>query len=145
MQESDKNPGSTMTSESSTASSASGSDDGTAERPRFAIGHLGLSGADVEKLARFYVDIGMRPVVERPHMAIIELLGGTHIIISSGPAGGQQLDLIVDDIDEAHAVLATAGGAPGEIRDGSVHRSFVATDPEGNQLSIHSTHAIGPV
>ena len=95
--------------------------------------------------ASFYIEIGMRPVVTMGHMAIIELLGGTHIVISSGPAGGQQLDLIVDDIDETSAIVAAANGTPSEIRRGSPHSTFVATDPEGNQLTIHSTHAIGPV
>lgn len=33
------------------------------DRPRFAIGHVGLSAADVERLAGFYIGIGMRPVV----------------------------------------------------------------------------------
>ena len=115
------------------------------DRPRFAIGHLSLAAADVEALARFYVDIGMRPVMATSRMAIIELAGGTHIVFSAGPAGDQQLDLIVEDIDETHAVLAAAGGAPGEIRRGSPHDTFAAADPEGNRLVIHSTHAIGPV
>lgn len=119
--------------------------DEPAARPRFAIGHVGLSAGDVERLTAFYVDIGMRPVVSMGHMAILELLGGTHIIISTGSAGNQELDLIVDDIDETHGIIAAAGGDPSDIRRGSPHSSFVATDPEGNRLSIHSTHAIGPV
>lgn len=115
------------------------------ERPRFAIGHVGLAAGDVEQLSAFYVEIGMRPVVSMGHMAIIELAGGTHIVISAGEAGGQQLDLIVDDLDETHRVVAAAGGNPGEVRVGSPHSTFVASDPEGNRLTIHSTHAIGPV
>ena len=115
------------------------------ELPRFAIGHVGLSATDVDTLTNFYVEIGMRPVVNMGRMAIVELLGGTHLIISSGTAGNQKLDLIVDDVDETHAVLNAAGGRPTEIRRGSPHSTFVATDPEGNQLTIHSTHAIGPV
>jgi len=113
--------------------------------PRFAIGHLGLVAGDIKRLTDFYIEIGMRPVASFDHMAIIELLGGTHIVISSGEPGSQELDLIVNDVDEAHAVLAAAGGAPGEIRRGSPHSTFRATDPEGNRLTIHSTHAIGPV
>ena len=133
-----------MASNTTTDTSPSATDERT-DRPRFAIGHVSLAAADIEKLAGFYIEIGMRPVVNMGHMAIIELAGGTHIVISSGAAGGQQLDLIVDDIDEAHGILAAADGAPGEIRRGSPHSTFVATDPEGNRLTIHSTHAIGPV
>ena len=119
--------------------------DERAERPRFAIGHVGLSAGDVATLTDFYVDVGMRSVVSFDHMAIVELLGGTHIIFSAGESGGQHLDLIVDDIDETHAVLAAAGASPSEIRRGSPHDTFSATDPEGNRLTVHSTHAIGPV
>lgn len=113
--------------------------------PRFAIGHLGLTARDVQKLTNFYVEIGMRPVVSFGRMAIVELAGGTHIIISEGAAGGQQLDLIVLNIDETHSILTGARTTPSEIRRGSPHDTFTATDPEGNQLTIHSTHAIGPV
>jgi catechol 2,3-dioxygenase-like lactoylglutathione lyase family enzyme len=115
------------------------------DRPRFAIGHVTLTAADVRALTDFYVDIGMRPVMTTDRMAIIELLGGTHIVISNGESGGQQLDLIVDDIDETHGVLAAVGGNPSGIRQGSPHSTFTARDPEGNQLAIHSDHAIGPV
>lgn len=86
----------------------------------------------------------MRPVSSFGHKAIVELLGGTDIVISAGETGGQQLDLIVDGIDETHSIVA-AGASPGEIRRGSPHGTFTATDPEGNKLTIHSTHAIGPV
>ena len=115
------------------------------ERPRFAIGHVSMTSADVERLARFYVDIGMREVMVTERMAILELLGGTHIVIAHGAPGGQGMDLIVDDVADAHAVLEAAGASPDEIREGTVHRTFQATDPEGNELTVHSTHAIGPV
>jgi len=128
-----------------TTRKSSPAETGSAERPRFAIGHVGLSANDIEKLTEFYVEIGMRPVASLDDMAILELLGGTHIVISSGASGAQQLDLIVDDIDETHGVVTAADGAPGAIRRGSPHDTFVATDPEGNRLTIHSTHAIGPV
>lgn len=117
----------------------------TLERPRFAIGHVNLTAGDVAALNDWYVEIGMRPVVLFERMAIIELAGGTHIVIAAGAAGGQDLDFIVDDIDETHAVLAAAGANPSAIRRGSPHDSFDATDPEGNRLAVHSTHAIGPV
>ena len=115
-------------------------------RPRFAIGHLGLPANDVGKLTDFYSAIGMRPVVNLGRMSIIELRGGTHIILSkSDEAGSGSLDLIVDDIDDTWAVLADAGADPTPITRGSPHDAFTATDPEGNELVVRSTHAIGPV
>ena len=115
-------------------------------RPRFAIGHIGLRANDIQKLTEFYTTIGMRPVVNLGRMSIIELRGGTHIILSkSDEAGSGSLDLIVDDIDDTWAVLADADANPTPITRGSPHDAFTAADPEGNELVIRSTHAVGPV
>lgn len=115
------------------------------QRPRFGIGHVALPVADVAGLTEFYVSIGMRLVVNMGRAAIIELRGGTHIILQSGQPGSSSLDLIVDDIDETRAVLAAAGADPSTIQRGNPHDRFTATDPEGNTLVINSNHAIGPI
>lgn len=115
------------------------------EVPRFAIGHMTLDAQDVDALTDFYTDIGLRLVVKMGRAAIVELRGGTHIIIRSGQPGQARLDFIVDDIDETHQVMAMAGANPSSIRRGDPHDIFSATDPEGNALQINSTHAIGPV
>jgi catechol 2,3-dioxygenase-like lactoylglutathione lyase family enzyme len=114
-------------------------------RPRFGIGHLGLTANDVERLTAFYTAIGMRLVVDVGRFAILELRGGTHVIVQPGEPGASSLDLIVDDIDETHAILDAAGAEPGRITRGSPHDRFTAIDPEGNTLVVNSNHAIGPV
>ena len=117
----------------------------TDNRPRFGIGHLSMSATDVERLASFYERIGMRLVVNMGRMAILELRGGTHIVLVSGDAGSTTLDLIVDDIDETRALLDAEGANPGRIKRGRPHDRFTATDPEGNTIIVNSNHAIGPV
>ncbi|MEM9563046.1 MAG: VOC family protein [Actinomycetota bacterium] len=114
-------------------------------RPRFGIGHLSMPADDVDRVTEFYTSIGMRLVVTMGRMSILELRGGTHLIVHRGESGGGSLDLIVDDIDETRAVLAAAGGNPSSIERGSPHDRFTATDPEGNVLVVNSNHAIGPV
>ena len=114
-------------------------------RPRFGIGHISITARDVGALADFYDRIGMRLVVNMGRMAIVELRGGTHIVIQSGDSGGATLDLIVDDIDETREILAAAGVEPGSITRGNPHDRFMALDPEGNTLVVASNHAIGPV
>ena len=114
-------------------------------RPRFGIGHVGFPAADVARLTEFYTEIGMRLVVNMGQAAILELRGGTHIILQPGEPGSGSIDLIVDDIDETRAVLEAAGANPSHIQRGNPHDRFTATDPEGNRLVINSTHAIGPV
>lgn len=113
--------------------------------PRFAIGHISIPANDVDRLTDFYTSVGLRLVVTMGRASIVELRGGTHLIIRAGQGGQETLDLIVDDIDDTHAVLQQAGADVTSIRRGNPHDSFVATDPEGNELHIHSTHAIGLV
>ncbi|MEL7207091.1 MAG: VOC family protein [Actinomycetota bacterium] len=122
------------------------SDDGALdERPRFGIGHVSLDVADVDRVAEFYESVGMRLVVNMGRMAILELRGGTHLVLAAGGAGGGALDLIVDDIDETRSLMEAAGAQPGSITRGSPHDRFTATDPEGNRLVVASNHAVGPV
>ena len=115
------------------------------DRPRFGIGHLSMPAADVDRLADFYTTVGMRLVVNMGRMAILELRGGTHLILQSGDGGTTTLDLIVDDIDSTWEVFEAAGADPSTIRRGNPHDRFTATDPEGNTLMLNSNHAIGPV
>lgn len=113
--------------------------------PRFAIGHMSIQANDVDRLTDFYTSVGLRLVVNMGRASILELRGGTHIILQSGRGGDATLDFIVDDIDDTHAVLQAAGAEVSAIRRGNPHDSFVAGDPEGNELHVHSTHAIGRV
>jgi catechol 2,3-dioxygenase-like lactoylglutathione lyase family enzyme len=114
-------------------------------RPRFGIGHVSIPAVDIDRMAEFYTTIGMRLIVNMGRAAIIELRGGTHIVLHRGEPGTSTLDLIVDDVDETRAVLEAAGASPGPIERGSPHDRFVATDPEGNRLVVNSNHAMGPV
>lgn len=114
-------------------------------RPRFGIGHIAFPANDVGGLVDFYTSIGMRLVVDMGRAAILELRGGTHLILQQGDAGNGTLDLIVDDIDETRAILDAAGADPSTIQRGHPHDRFIATDPEGNTLIVASNHAIGPV
>lgn len=112
------------------------------QRPRFGIGHIAFPATDVSELVDFYTTIGMRLVVNMGRAAILELRGGTHLILQQSSDANGTLDLIVDD---TRATLEAAGGKPGSITRGHPHDRFTATDPQGNTLLINSNHAIGPV
>ncbi len=114
-------------------------------RPRFAIGHVSLPAGDVDAVADFYERLGMRSVARMKGMAILELRGGTHIVVSDRGQPVGRLDLMVDDVDETRALMAEAGADPSEITSGGVHRTFTATDPAGNELVVNSSHVMGPV
>lgn len=58
------------------------------------------------------------------------------------PAGQLGLD---DDIDAAHMLAVQLGTRPTPVERAWPHRFFRATDPEGNTLRFHTSHAAGPV
>ena len=120
-------------------------ENGHDDRPRFGIGHVSMPAADIDRLTEFYNGIGMRLVANMDRMAILELRGGTHLVLGAGQAGTTTLDLIVDDIDDTHKILRDAGADPSTIQRGNPHDRFTAVDPEGNTLLMYSNHAIGPV
>ena len=113
--------------------------------PRFAIGHVSVPVDDVDSLTNFYTRVGLRLVVNMGRASILELRGGTHIILHTGQGGQTTLDFVVDDIDETHTVLQAAGADVTPIQRGNPHDRFIATDPEGNTLQVNSSHAIGKV
>ena len=114
-------------------------------RPRFGIGHLSLPVDDVDRSTAFYTSVGMRLVVNMGRASILELRGGTHVILRESNEAPAALDLIVDDIDDTWAALEAAGANPGPIERGHPHDRFLATDPSGNTLVVNSNHAIGAV
>jgi catechol 2,3-dioxygenase-like lactoylglutathione lyase family enzyme len=116
-------------------------------RPAVAIGHVTLRVSDVKAAASFYVALGMRPIMERSEMAILELRGGTHLLLfrakgrpRSGPV--RSFDLMVDDVDAARADAVAHGLSPAESKDDPLggHRYFEVSDPDGHVLSVYSSH-----
>lgn len=114
-------------------------------RPRFSICHVQLTASDPGLLGDFYESIGMRPVAKMKKMSILELRGGTHLVIFTGDPGATKLDLMVDDLDDIHALLEQMDAQPGPIIPGSPHNTFSVNDPEGNALLIESSHVTGAV
>jgi hypothetical protein len=99
--------------------------------------------------ARFYEQIGMRPVQVDADFSVLEMRGGTHLGIrydaehlASGRVGW---DLMVDDIEAAHAQWQADGLAVTSIADGPPHRSFDVTDPDGHVVVVRDSHVVGPV
>jgi catechol 2,3-dioxygenase-like lactoylglutathione lyase family enzyme len=118
-------------------------------RPLVWTGHVSLASADLTAAAAFYEQIGMRRIAVMQHLAALEMRGGTHLVIrhdpgnaAPGPAGW---DLMVDDIDAIHDQWQAHGLAVTDIVDGSPHRSFELTDPDGHVIVVRDTHVVGPV
>ncbi len=115
-------------------------------RPPVAVGHVRLSVRDVGAAARWLETVGLRTIVARDELAVLELRGGTHVVVRQGeepPAPGTTapFDLMVDDIDAAHRDYAAKGLSPSEIRRGRIHDSFDLPGPDGWSFIVNSSHA----
>ena len=118
------------------------------QRPPVAIGHVRLNVSDVGAAARWLETVGLRPIVTMDGLAVLELRGGTHIVVRNAepppaPGTGAPFDLMVDDIEAAHRDYAGKGLSPSEIRRGRIHDSFEVAGPSGWTFTINSSHASG--
>ena len=122
--------------------------DTTDQRPPVAVGHVHLNVADVGAAARWLETVGLRPIVTMDELAVLELRGGTHVVVRQAeqpPAPGTRapFDLMVDDVDAAHRDYAGKGLSPSPIRRGRIHDSFDLAGPDGWAFTVNSSHASG--
>ncbi len=114
------------------------------ERPSAAVGHVALRVSDVPAAVRRLTAVGLRPLMTRAQLAIIELRGGTHIVVqplADAAPGEAGFDLMYDDLARARARFEAAGFQTSTPRRGFVHSSFEATAPERFTLKVVDSHA----
>ena len=133
--------------------------------PELAVAHLVFKVADLKSSCQFYSNLGLPPFFTEEKIAIIELRGGTHLVLLSvdEPAGkdvaesvtgqfhkrfSEQFDLMIegknlDDLKKYRSDLIDRGIAAGEIPDEAVfgHHLFCVKDPDGNGITIYTSHA----
>ena len=117
-------------------------------RPAVWIGHAVLPVADLDESADYWRDLGMREVERNPNVAVLELRGGTHLVLVPGePEAGAAapFDLMVEDLDATHREWDARGLAPSAIERGRIHSSFTVRDPNGYAITISSSHVVGEV
>ena len=132
------------------------------KRPEVAIGHIVMHVSDVETTTEFYLKLGLRSVSLEPGMSILELLGGTHLMVIDDEEMKQALpesrigacgdfELMVGgqsrpDIESYRDRLISKGLKPGPIDDGPYgHYLFKIKDPDKRTITVYSSHATGPV
>jgi catechol 2,3-dioxygenase-like lactoylglutathione lyase family enzyme len=113
-------------------------------RPAIAIGHVRLLVGNVAKTTDFFVKLGIRTIVEQADLAVLELRGGTHLVLRpwEAPEGGPvPFDIMVDDIDGAHRRIQGYGMDVTDINRGRIHDHFEVQTPDRRALTITSSHA----
>jgi hypothetical protein len=91
----------------------------------------------------FMLALGLRPVGRNEDVAVLELRGGTHLVLlrTDEPlSGAAPFDLMVEDLEATHRRLAELGLSPSPIVSGRIHRSFTVRDPSGQDVEFNSSH-----
>ena len=122
--------------------------DAVDKRPPVAVGHVHINVVDVAAAARWLETVGLRPIVTMNELAVLELRGGTHVVVrrtDKAPEHGARapFDLMVDDIDAAHRGYTEKGLSPSPVRRGRIHDSFELAGPDGWAFTVNSSHASG--
>lgn len=117
-------------------------------RPPVWVGHVVLETDRLEESAQFMRTIGMRPVYRGPDVAIFELRGGTHLILSAKSEvvpGDAAFDLMVEDLRATHQHFTSLGLAPTpiEVMSSIDHELFRVREPAGHLITFFSNHVSG--
>jgi catechol 2,3-dioxygenase-like lactoylglutathione lyase family enzyme len=130
-----------------------------------AVAHLVLKVADLKSSCQFYSNLGIPPFVIDEKFAIIELRGGPHLLLFEVGLAGEEVaesltgqfhkrfserfDLMIkgkdlNELKKYRLELISRGIAAGEIPDETFfgHHLFCIKDPDGNGITIYSSHAI---
>jgi catechol 2,3-dioxygenase-like lactoylglutathione lyase family enzyme len=129
-------------------------------KPPVGVGHMSLTVADVEASHRFYTTFGLRVVGKGDDMSILELRGGTHLLLFQRGAAAADMespfdhaepgviDLMIEGrtfeaLDAYRSALVAAGVHADPIADKRYfgHHIFKATDPDGNEVTVSTSHA----
>jgi catechol-2,3-dioxygenase len=130
--------------------------------PAAALGHFVLKVNDTNISYQFYTKLGLRPAGLFPDVAIIELRGGTHILLFNksdevplspsklgqrGDFSTERLDLMLDshsrsDLELYRTTLIENGVSVGEIAPKKLygHYYFELADPDGNGITVYTSH-----
>jgi hypothetical protein len=115
-------------------------------RPPAAIGHVFFAASNIGEAAEWFETVGLRPIAADKDFAVLELRGGTHLVVTQAarrPRRGHEapFDLMVDDIDAARRKFAAQGLKPSRLRRGSIHDEFTLAGPDGCRVTFLSSHA----
>jgi hypothetical protein len=102
-----------------------------------------MYSAKVSQTCEFMQRIGMRLVTSNDSFALLELRGGTHLVITNDAESTMikgSFDLMVEDLDATHVQFTSWGLEPGEIERGKIHDSFEIREPGGTAILFNSSH-----
>jgi hypothetical protein len=104
--------------------------------------------SDLDQSADFWNTVGTREVARSEHVVVLELRGGTHLVLLPGSPSADAdapFDLMVEDLEETRAEWERLGLDVSPIQRGRIHSAFVLRDPDGTAITVNSSHVVGAV
>ena len=132
--------------------------------PAAAFGHFIMKVNDIGVSYQFYTKLGLRPFGIFPDLAIIEMRGGTHILLFNkndelpfllspshlgqrGDFSNERLDLMIagksrSDLELYRTTLMKNGLSVDKIAPDKFfgHYYFHLADPDGNGITVYTSH-----
>ena len=132
--------------------------------PAAAFGHFVMKVDNIDISYQFYTKLGLRPFGIFPDLAIIELRGGTHILLFNkndelpssltsshlgqrGAFFNERLDLMIDgksrsDLELYRTTLMENGLSVDALAQDQLygHDYFQLIDPDGNGITVYTSH-----
>lgn len=125
-------------------------DNSLESRPAVAVGHVDLVVTNVGRAVDYFLKLGMRHIHQDNDFAVLELRGGTHLVLETPEDGaaissGQTppFDLMVDDLSSTRQRCLELGMTPSEIETGRIHSNFYLIGPDGYRIRMTSSHTSG--
>ncbi len=118
------------------------------QRPPVWVGHVVMPTTQLRASTAFMKKIGMRSIFEGDSVSVLELRGGTHLVLQparSVRGSRSSFDLMVDDFEELHRTIKSWDMKPTPITPGGIHDSFEVKDPGGVVVRFSSSHVVGEV
>ena len=119
-------------------------------RPAVAIGHVDLVVTHVPRAVEYFVALGLRLIHQDDDFAVLELRGGTHLVLEAPenstplePGRIPPFDFMVDNLQHAHQDCVDLGLNPSAIEPGRIHDNFYLQGPDGYRLRVTSSHTSG--
>jgi catechol 2,3-dioxygenase-like lactoylglutathione lyase family enzyme len=114
-------------------------------RPPVWIGHVVLSVPNLAAAKAFFLALGMRDAEPNAKVGVLELRGGTHLLLLPGQEPVETgtvapFDLMVDDLHVTHDWCVEQGFTVTEIRRNPSHEYFLVREPNGHDITVNSSH-----
>ncbi|MDK4701281.1 VOC family protein [Rhizobium sp. CNPSo 4062] len=133
--------------------------------PAAALGHFVMKVENIGASYQFYIGLGLRPFGTFPGLAVVEMRGGTHLLLfqkdddqvstlqnshngQRPDFSGEKIDLMIAghakaDLEHYRVSLIDKGYSPSTIADSELygHHYFSLQDPDGNGISFYTSHS----